>query len=379
MKTLLPLLLGLSLMGGDAPSFKAQVIDNQIDIGYGLAIGDVDGDKRPDILLADKKEIVWYRNTGKETWPRYVMAANLTEKDNVCIAARDLDGDGKVEVAVGAQWDPGETHDPAQSGAVFYLVRPADPTQTWEAVRLPHEPTTHRMKWAKVGKNKFQLIVVPLHGRDNKNGEGRGVKILAYEFPENPKGEWKTELVDSTLHMAHNAEVWEDGRETKLIVAAKEGCKILRYTGGKWQHEGEWIGKDYPAGEVKRGLSSDKKPLLATVSPMHGNELVVFRDNRPTVLFNRMAQGHAVVCADFLGLGYSQVATGWRMPNGDRTFGVRLFTPDGTGWKQQEVDESIKMACEDLQAADLDLDGDPDLIASGRSTLNVVVYWNLRK
>lgn len=379
MKTLLPLLLLCPFVGSDTPSFKAQVIDNQIDIGYGLAIGDVDGDKRPDILLADKKEIVWYRNTGKETWPRYVMAANLTEKDNVCIAARDLDGDGKVEVAVGAQWDPGETHDPAQSGAVFYLMRPSDPTKSWEAVRLPHEPTTHRMKWAQVGKGRFQLIVVPLHGRDNKNGEGRGVHILAYEFPKNPRGEWKTQLVDSTLHMTHNAEVWEDGETTKLIVAAKEGCKILQYTGGKWQHDGSWIGKGYPSGEVKRGLSSDKKPLLATVSPMHGNELVVFQDNQPTVLFNRMAQGHAVVCADFLGLGYSQVATGWRMPNGDKTFGVRLFTPDGASWKQLEVDESVKMACEDLQVADLDLDGDPDLVASGRATLNVVVYWNLRK
>ncbi|NNE78356.1 MAG: hypothetical protein HKN31_14935, partial [Pricia sp.] len=42
------------------PSFKTQLIDANIDIGYGLAIGDVDGDNKPDILLADKKEFVWY-------------------------------------------------------------------------------------------------------------------------------------------------------------------------------------------------------------------------------------------------------------------------------------------------------------------------------
>lgn len=37
------------------PNFKIQVVDNQINIGYGLAVGDVDGDKRLDILLADQK------------------------------------------------------------------------------------------------------------------------------------------------------------------------------------------------------------------------------------------------------------------------------------------------------------------------------------
>jgi hypothetical protein len=36
------------------------------------------------------------------------------------------------------------------------------------------------------------------------------------------------------------------------------------------------------------------------------------------------------------------------------------------------------MACEDLQAADLDADGDLDLVAAGRATKNVKIYWNER-
>ena len=97
------------------PQFKVQVVDNQIAIGYGLAIGDVDGDKKLDILLADQKDIVWYRNDGSSgPWKRHVMATNLTPKDNVCIAARDIDGDGRVEVAVGAMWNPAETKDLTQ-------------------------------------------------------------------------------------------------------------------------------------------------------------------------------------------------------------------------------------------------------------------------
>ena len=81
------------------PKFEPQILDTNVSIGYGLAIGDVDGDRKPDILLADKKQFVWYRNGD---WKRFVIIENLTESDNVCIAARDIDGDGKVEVAVGA-------------------------------------------------------------------------------------------------------------------------------------------------------------------------------------------------------------------------------------------------------------------------------------
>jgi hypothetical protein len=144
-----------------APVFKEQLIDSSVSIGYGIALGDVDGDKKPDILLADKKQIVWYRNGD---WKKFVIAENLTQFDNVCIAARDLDGDGKVEVAVGAQWNPSETSIDSLSGAVYYLARPERMDQHWEAIELPHEPTVHRMRWVKSSDGKHYLVVLPLHG-----------------------------------------------------------------------------------------------------------------------------------------------------------------------------------------------------------------------
>lgn len=386
-------------------NFNIQVVDNQISVGYGLAIGDVDGDGKDDILLADQKEFVWYKNPGGQpsgdktsTWTRYVMAANLTPQDNVCIAARDLDGDGRVEVAVGAGWNPAETGDSTKSGAVFYLIRPQDPTQRWEPVRLPHEVTTHRMRWAKVD-DAYQLIVVPLHGLGNKNGEGRGVRIWGYEFPKNPRSTWKRHLVDSTMHLTHNFEIWEDGNTTGLIVAGKEGGQIFQWRKKKWQPvEDESASNALPLlnkgvegiGEIRR---LDNGKSIATIQPMHGNLLQIengnYSFNKPrkrvkekqiTVLTDSFSQGHALVTGDFLGVGHDQIVAGWRNPNADKKVGLRLFDPqESKNWQGYILNDSVRMACEDIQAADLDGDGDLDLIASGRATLNVLIYWNQGK
>ena len=94
-----PLLLALiavsSVPALAAPTFKPQTIDASISIGYGLAISDVDGDHKDDILIADAKEIAWYHNPD---WKKEVIARNLTPRDNVCIAARDINGDGKPDI-----------------------------------------------------------------------------------------------------------------------------------------------------------------------------------------------------------------------------------------------------------------------------------------
>ena len=58
--------------------------------------------------------------------------------------------------------------------------------------------------------------------------------------------------------------------------------------------------------------------------------------------------------------------------------GINLYLPPETAdgeWKKFPVDENT-MACEDIAVGDLNGDGRIDIVASGRATHNLVIYWN---
>lgn len=360
------------------PKFRAVTIDDQVEIGYGLAIADVDGDGKPDILLADKKTIQWYHNPD---WKKHVIAENLTTQDNVCIAALDIDGDGKCEVAVGAGWNPGDT---VNSGAVFYLIAPKDRTQKWEAVELPHEPTVHRMHWIKNPAGKFDLIVKPLHGKGNKGGEGVGGQVLAYARPADPKQPWKTSVVSDFMHLTHNFQPinWDNDPEHELLIAGKEGVWFFGQSTGAWKKRQY---TDQPAGEVRDGKLPNGEHFFATIEPMHGTTVVLY--TKPAsgnglwqrlVLDDTLKDGHALAVADILGVGSPQVIAGWRGMTPKAVPGIKLFTPldrDGKQWRTTQI-SAEEVAIEDLKVADLNGDGKPDIIAAGRQTKNLRILFN---
>lgn len=377
------LFLGVSFGAPPEAVFKSQDIDTQIQIGYGIAIADVNGDRKPDIVLADQHTVQWYENP---SWKKHVIAENLTTRDNVCVAAQDIDGDGKAEIAVGAQWNPGETMNLEQSGAVFYLIPPADRTGRWEPVKLAHEPTVHRMHWVMAPSGKWELIVKPLHGRGNVNSAGEGSRVYAYSMPADPKAPWTTSLVSDFTHASHNFHPinWDNDPEHELLTAAKEGVFWLGRSSGSWKNR--QISNSW-AGEVRDGKLPSGRRFIATIEPMHGSNVAVYTNKTnekgkalwdKQTLDQSLKDGHAVVVQDFLGTGSDQIVVGWRAMNPKGSPGVRLFAPmdpEGKEWRATELSGDA-VAIEDLKAADLDGDGKPDLVLAGRQTKNLQILWN---
>jgi hypothetical protein len=96
--------------------------------------------------------------------------------------------------------------------------------------------------------------------------------------------------------------------------------------------------------------------------------------------------GHAVWCADLDGDGDEELIIGQRDPNKPGTSaprgpGVFVFDPKrgaqpgSISFDRHTIDDG-GMGCEDALAADLDGDGRLDIVAGGRSTHNVKIYWN---
>ena len=94
--------------------------------------------------------------------------------------------------------------------------------------------------------------------------------------------------------------------------------------------------------------------------------------------------GHAVWCADLDGDGDDELIIGQRDPNkagtnAPRGPGVFVFdAKEGASplaFERHTLDDG-GMACEDALAADLDGDGRMEVIAGGRATHNVKIYWN---
>jgi hypothetical protein len=387
--------VGLFLLGsGRLPaeiSFRVQEFETTFKVGTAVVTADVNADGRPDIVVADANRVVWYENP---TWRRHTMIGARTPPDNVCIAPCDIDGDGRLDFFLGAGWQPTNTK---TAGTIHWLQQGQTPTDEWALHDIGAEPTTHRMRVADFdGTGKPQLLVAPLQGRDTSAKrnwvDGRPVRLLKYAIPADPiAGPWTPEVVDESLFVVHN--VWPvaaPGGKLGLLCASYEGVTELTRHGRNWMakkiHAGNQANPDSNRGasEVKTGTLGPDLPIIATIEPWHGNQVVVYErpsagDWKREVIDEKLRWGHAVWCADLDGDGADEVIIGVRddlsKEPGERR-GVRVYTRTGGKWTRQIVDEG-SVAVEDLTVCDLDGDGRAEIIAVGRQTGNGRIYWNL--
>jgi hypothetical protein len=382
------------------PRWESQEIDPRAgEVVYAVTVADVDGDGRQDVVAVTEDAVVWYENP---TWRKRDIVRGVTARDNVCIAARDIDGDGRVDFALGAGWRPPDTVTP---GTLQWLGR--DAAGEWEVHKIEYEePSIHRMRWADVdGDGATELVVAPLQGRGTKGpdwGAGAGVKIRVFRVPDDPTAaDWPSEVADDTLHTTHNFEAvqLDDDAAQELIVAGWEGVfRLDREAEGRWTRakigEGLQVAESANKGasEIKLGRVGEPGiDHIATIEPWHGDRVVVYvRENATEWVRHEIDTGvkwgHAVWFSDVDGDRSQELIVGQRDPRSDsippKGPGILVYDLDtwfhggrSMGIEQQVVDDG-GMACEDALAADLDGDGRPEIVAGGRATHNVRIYWN---
>lgn len=378
---------GLSHAAG-IPEFEQVVLDPDIGkVCYAVTVADVNGDGKPDPVALSENRLIWFENP---SWKPHVILENQLKLDHVCLAPHDIDGDGKIDFAVGAGW--------TKVGTIQWISRDSDnPDGLWKVYPISVEPWTHRMRWGDVlGTGKPQLTVSPL----NKS-QGNGVRLQAFEIPADPrKDRWQPTLLSDSLNKMHNH--WHPPARRPdapqiTLTASEEGISVIRrpndsndFVRNSLAEFGNVDVNPKGAGEVKGGRLADGLILVASVEPFHGNELAAYvvdwrdRDNRSVkryLLTDKMKRGHALWLADVDNDDQDEIIIGHSDP-GEGEFATPSISVydaasegDGFTWTRTILDNK-NITSEDLIAHDFNGDGWIDVLAGGRASHNVKLYLN---
>lgn len=386
------LLLALLWIGNAAAAelaFEGEQLDTELGVGYAVRLIDMNDDDKLDICIVDQKRVLWLENP---SWTEHeILGEGQTNADNVAFAPADINSDGQLDFAVAAGWGGGNT----PRGTIQWITSTEAKGEHWAVHPIRIEPTTHRIRFANVlGDERPELIVAPLFNPTNRDG---GVRLIALEIPENPASDqWPVHLIDNSLPVMHNflpIDFTGNGK-VDIITASYEGVHLHeREADGQWKKTQLGSGDQDSApsrgaSEVKVGKLADGSQYIATIEPWHGNKVVVYTKDKDQplrslwkrhVLDDQLRWGHAVWCANLDDDADEELVIGVRDDASDSTRrGLRVFDPvaaDGSKFERTVIDPGA-VAIEDLAVADLNDDGKADVVAVGRQTHNVKIYWN---
>jgi hypothetical protein len=364
--------------------FREHLIDH-FPAGYQCAVADINGDGKPDILAlsSGKSEIAWYEN---QTWKKHLLTT--TTHSNIDLAAYDIDGDGKLEIAVASEFDLGNSR---SGGKLQWLKRGKEVTEEWTAHDFAAIPTAHRIRWADFdGTGKKELVVVPILGEGAVAPNYTvPAPIVSYSFQG---GKAVARQIDTSLTVVHGVHVVDfdvDGKDD-LLLASFEGAFWLKPT-GTGEHR-TWKKVQIGAGEQntppKRGSSEvdlghlpGGRRFIATIEPWHGHEVVVYTPPvsgkglwERHIIDDTFDDGHALACVDLDGDGKSEIVAGYR-GKGRSLYGYRCTDDKGLKWERFAIDAG-DMAASGLFIADINGDGKPDIVCIGSGSNNIKWYEN---
>lgn len=366
--------------------------------GYQVAVADVNGGGRPDILALSSTAnlVMWYENP---TWTPHTITTET--RRNISLAPLAQPGGPLRGMALASDFNLGESR---SGGEVWWAAPPPNAEGEWTLRPIGSYPTSHRLRWANLdGSGRRRVLInAPILGREAKEPEyAAGAPLTWYEFPEpldrghasaldEREPRWTPHVIDDSLTVVHGIAVvdWDgDGRD-EILTASFEGVHLFKPNGGlpdlTWTKTRLCDGDQ--ASRPRRGSSEvgagklHGRRFVATIEPWHGEQVVVYFEGKRGELWNRQMidasfkDGHALAVADLDGDGNDEIVAGFR-GQGTSLHVYQAADKTGSKWIRQALDTDMAASC--VVVEDINGDGRPDIVAVGASTGNVVWYENL--
>lgn len=177
-----------------------RTVEDQINGIHGLLKGDIDGDRRPDLIANSGQPLAPFPNSAAwlrvpnepesaKGWDRFIFAKGDAPGLSHYFGVGDVNGDGRADISLAAKGGP--QAEPGTGEWFAWWEAPADPTQLWTRHLIAeHQPGATNIQPADVnGDGKTDFIAT--------RGHDRGV--IWFEAPD-----WREHVIHKTLLEPHS-------------------------------------------------------------------------------------------------------------------------------------------------------------------------------
>lgn len=259
-----------------------RVVDDRVNGIHGLLAGDVDGDKKADLLANSAQpvgdfpnSIVWLKVPNDphhaNRWQRYVFAAGDAPGLSHYIGLGDVNGDGRPDAASGAKGGPMDTQ--GLGNWFAWWEAPSDATKRWKK---------HLISDNQAGATNIHPADVDGNGVTDfiaSRGHGRGV--VWFEAPD-----WKEHVIHATIHGPHCltvADLDNDGDVDAATCAKDDRLAVWFENDGRGRFQPHIVGRNQAAYDIRSHDMDGDGDLDLLVAGQASKNVVWFQNPTTTV------------------------------------------------------------------------------------------------